>query len=171
MPVGSTVTFATTSGSVSTSTTAVSLANTATVTAPAGIVDTNPANNSATDTDTINGVHVGDLDWTSANTSATQWSSSVTITVHDANHNPVSGTSVAGVWLALAGAGSGNCTTNALGTCTVTRTGLSRTTQASVTYLVFGLAHAPDGYQLALNHDPDIGAQASDGLTITAARP
>ena len=53
MPVGSTITFTTTSGSVSTTTTATSLANTATVTAPANRLDTNTANNSATDTTSI----------------------------------------------------------------------------------------------------------------------
>ena len=52
MPVGSTVTFTTTSGSVA-STASGFLTNTANVTAPVGVVDSNLANNSATDTDTI----------------------------------------------------------------------------------------------------------------------
>jgi hypothetical protein len=53
MPVNSTITFTTTSGSVSNTTTATSLSNTATVTAPANRLDTNTANNSATDTTSI----------------------------------------------------------------------------------------------------------------------
>jgi hypothetical protein len=52
MPVGSTVTFTTTSGRVATNASGF-LTNTATVTTPAGVSDSNPANNSATDTDTI----------------------------------------------------------------------------------------------------------------------
>jgi uncharacterized repeat protein (TIGR01451 family) len=171
MPAGSTITFTTTSGSVTAGTLLTALSNTATVAVPAGFVDTNPANNSATDTDTINGVHVGDLDWTSANTSATQWSASVTITVHDANHSPVSGVAVAGTWVTLLGSGSGNCTTNASGQCTVTRTGINRLLGANVAYLVTGLTSGSNGYQITLNHDPDSGAQASNGSTITANRP
>ena len=51
LPVGGTVTY-TLTGTVSPSATG-SLSNTATVTAPAGVTDPNPANNSATDTDTL----------------------------------------------------------------------------------------------------------------------
>jgi uncharacterized repeat protein (TIGR01451 family) len=168
MPVGSTITFATTSGSVSTSAAGTSLSNSATVTASTSYMDTNPANNAATDTDVINGVHVGDLDWTSANTNATQWSASVTITVHDSNHNPVANATVTGAWPLL---NSSTCTTNASGQCTLTRTGLSRSSTSSVTFAVLLISHAPDGYQLSLNHDPDSGAQASNGSTITVTRP
>ncbi len=169
MPVGSTITFATTSGSVSSSTTSPTLTNTATVTAPASIDDTNPLNNSATDTTTIQGVHVGDLDWTSTNTSATQWSATVTITVHNANHSPVSGVTVLGAWPLLQGIGS--CTTNASGQCSLTRTGRSIANEASVTFAVLILNPPANGYQFTLNHDPDSGAQASTGTTITAQRP
>jgi uncharacterized repeat protein (TIGR01451 family) len=168
LPAGSSVTFTTTSGSVSTSTLQTSLSNTATVGVPASYVDTNTVNNSATDTDTINSVHVGDLDRSSANTSTTQWSASVTITVHDANHNPVAGATVTGGWPLLNG---GSCTTNASGQCTLTRAGLSRSNTSSVTFAVLSVSHAPDSYQLTLNHDPDTGAQASNGTTISVPRP
>jgi uncharacterized repeat protein (TIGR01451 family) len=170
MPVGSTITFATTSGSVSTITLATALTNTASVTAPSGFVDTNPANNSATDTDTINGLHVGDLDWTSTNTSGTQWSASVTVTVHNQDHNVVPGVLVSGSWIG-GGTGGTSCTTNASGQCLLTRTGLSRATTSSATLTVTGLTLAPMGYQVTLNHDPDTGVQASNGLLITASRP
>jgi uncharacterized repeat protein (TIGR01451 family) len=52
IPMGGSVTFTTTSGNVSNTATG-SFSNTATVTAPAGITESNPANNSASDTDTI----------------------------------------------------------------------------------------------------------------------
>jgi hypothetical protein len=138
------------------------------VTAPAGIADTNPANNTATDTDTINGIHVGDLDWTSVNTSATLWSATVTITVHDANHLAVSGVTVFGGWPL---SNFGTCVTNAAGQCNLTRTGLSRASTTSATFAVIIMTHPVHGYQISLNHDPDVGAQASNGLTITAQRP
>jgi hypothetical protein len=145
-----------------------SLSNTATVSVPSGYLDSNTANNSVTDTDVINGVHVGDLDQSSTNTSATQWSATVTITVHDSNHNPVSGATVTGAWPLT---NNGTCTTDANGQCTLTRTGLSRSSNTSVTFAVILVAHSPDGYQLTLNHDPDTGAQASNGTTITVPRP
>jgi uncharacterized repeat protein (TIGR01451 family) len=169
MPVGSTVTFTTTSGSVSTTTNSTSVSNTATVTVGSGFLDTNTSNNSATDTDAINGVHVGDLDWTSTNTNATQWSATVTITVHDSNHNPVSGATVTGAWPLFTNIGS--CTTNASGQCNLTRTGLSRATTASTSFAVLFVTSSTGAYQVGLNHDPDSGAQASNGTTITAARP
>ena len=51
LPAGGSVTYAVT-GTIS-STATGTLSNTATVAAPAGVTDTNPANNSATDTDTL----------------------------------------------------------------------------------------------------------------------
>ena len=51
LPVGGTVTF-TVTATLSAAATGT-LVNTATVTAPAGVTDPNPGNNSATDTDTI----------------------------------------------------------------------------------------------------------------------
>ena len=176
MPVGSTITFRTTSGNVSSTTRLTQLTNTATVTVPAGYSDLDPSNNSAPDTDTITQInHVGDLDWTSVNTggvSGTNWRASVTITVHNASHSPVAGVTVTSSWTG-GGTGGGSCTTNASGLCTVSRNGLSRATISSVTYSVANLATAPpdSGYQIALNHDPDSGAQASSGSTITVPRP
>ena len=51
MPAGSKITYKAT-GAISASATG-SLANTATVSAPSGVTDPNPANNSATDTDSL----------------------------------------------------------------------------------------------------------------------
>jgi uncharacterized repeat protein (TIGR01451 family) len=162
LPAGSSVTFVTTSGAVSTSTLATTLSNTAGVAVPGGYLDTNPADNSATDSDTINGVHVGALSGSGANSSATQWSASVTVTVHDVNHAPVAGAAVGGTWVGL-GSGSGSCTTNAAGQCTVTRTGIPRTgvLGAGAIYTVTSLAHAPDGYQFSLN----------EASAVTVSRP
>lgn len=58
MPVGSTVTFTTTSGTVAASASG-QLSNTATVDAPLGVLESDLANNTATDTDTI--VTISDL--------------------------------------------------------------------------------------------------------------
>jgi uncharacterized repeat protein (TIGR01451 family) len=147
------------------------LTNPATVAVPAGVVDPNTGNNSANDTDFITAlVHVGDLDWISANSNATTWAASVTITVHDANHAPVALAAVSVTWTG-GGSGGGSCVTNGSGVCTVTRTGLSRTTVSSVTAQVTNVATLNSVYQPALNHDSDSGAQASNGTMITATRP
>jgi hypothetical protein len=132
MPVGSTVTFTTTSGSVTPNTTVASLVNTANVALPASYTDTNPSDNSATDTDRVNGMHIGALSGTSVRqgNATSPWNATVTATVHDGNHNPVSGATVTGTWTSGSGFGSGGsggttCTTGVAGTCQVTRTGVA----------------------------------------------
>jgi uncharacterized repeat protein (TIGR01451 family) len=170
MPVGSTITFATTSGSVSNSTTATSLANTASVAVPASNVDTNPADNSATDTDRLNGMHIGALSGTSVRqgNATSPWNTTVTVTVHDANHNAVSGATVTGAWTSGPGFGSGGsggttCTTGAAGTCQVTRSGVANG-RASTTFTVSNAtsAVAANGvYQSAYN----------DVTAVTVNRP
>ena len=172
MPIGSTLTFATTSGSVSTS--ATTLVNTATVSVPVGYVDTATANNSATDTDTINPVHLGALSATSVNTggaTGTTWTASVTITVHDVNHAVVSGFTSTGSWGNNApGNGTANCTTNASsgGQCTLTRTGLSRANVASLTYSVTNLNSTVVGPYQSSSNDVATSIVVSRPLALAA---
>jgi uncharacterized repeat protein (TIGR01451 family) len=171
LPAGSTITFTTTSGNLSATATATTLVNTATVGVPAGYVDTNTANNSATDTDTVVPTvgHVGPFTATSVNTggnNGTTWTATVTVTVHDASHNPVVGASVTGNWAVTgngSGNGSGNCTTGSAGTCTVTRTGINRTSRPTLTYTVTALGGAVANYNAAANHGP--------GNSIVVSRP
>jgi len=155
LPVGSTITYTTTGGRLSTAATAASLVNTATVGVPAATYqDTNTADNSATDTDAINRVHVGALAGTGSisATNNTQWFAQVIVTVHDINGAAVSGVTVNGNWNTNSGNGSANCTTGASGTCTVTRTALSRTSIASVTYSVSNMTNTTVGpYQASSN--------------------
>lgn len=149
MPVGSTITFTTTSGSVSTSTLLTSISNTATVTVPGTYAEQTPADNTATDTTTIQGYHLAATSATSVNTSTTRWSASVTVTVHDASHNPASNVAVNGGWVS-GGSGGTSCTTNGSGQCTLTRTGINRS-QSGITLTVNGMSSAPNGYQAGLN--------------------
>src|SRR5207249_242121 len=91
---------------------------------PTPVTDDNADNNHASTTVTVNGassvIHIGDLDgYPSRNGS--NWSVTVEITVHDANHNPLNGATVVGHWSQL-GMNSNTCTTGDLGgngTCTV----------------------------------------------------
>jgi uncharacterized repeat protein (TIGR01451 family) len=149
------------------------LANTATVAAPANTSDSNPSNNSATDTDTITAPankHIGDLDRTSITLGNLPWTASVTIAVHNSTHAAVSGATVTGTW---SGGGSGgtSCTTTNSGQCTVVRF-LIPFGQTSNTFTVTNVtgANGSGAYVAANNHDPDVGAQASNGTTIIVPR-
>jgi uncharacterized repeat protein (TIGR01451 family) len=91
MPVGSTITYLVT-GTISAAATG-SLSNTATVTAPAGVTDTNTTNNSATDTDML--TPQADLGVTKTVSNATpNVGNTITFTVTLTNHGPSTATGV-----------------------------------------------------------------------------
>jgi hypothetical protein len=75
----------------------------------------------------------------------------VTITVHDGSHTPVANATVSGAWTS---GGTGSCTTNPYGQCTVSRSGMPKKT-GSVTFTVVNVTHATLTYGAADNHDPD----------------
>ncbi len=113
--------------------------------------------------DTGNSIHVGDLDTsTSSNSRGSRWSAIVYITVHDASEMPVQGVIVNGDW----SNGSGNCTTDADGICSISRNNLKNNVGSvnfAVTSLTFGLP-----YQSSSNHDPD---GDSSGTTVLILKP
>lgn len=117
--------------------------------------------------------HVGDLDWTATNVNNTTWQAQVTITVHNQNHQPVQGVIVSRSWTPAGSGGGPNntttCTTNAAGQCTLGRR--FPRTAASATFAVTNLTGLGGTYTPAANHDPDVGAQASTGTSITVPRP
>ena len=112
-----------------------------------------------------NSMHVGDLDG-SATSSGNSWTARVVVTVHDANENPVSGATVSGTWSA-GGPGSGSCTTDSLGQCTVTSNTI-RKNIGSTTFSVSGVVHATLTYNQSANHDPD---GDSNGTSISVSKP
>ncbi len=109
-------------------------------------------------------IHAGNLDAT-AQRDKGEWSASVTITAHDAAHNPVGGVLVSGNWTA-GGAGSASCTTGGNGQCSVSLSGL-RESDKSVDFTLGSLSKPGMVYQPSANHDPD---GDSDGTSITIAR-
>jgi len=138
-----------------------------------GYVNSAPATTTATITSppALN-KHVGDLDRTSVNISGSQWRATVTVTVHNNTHGPLSGVKVNGSW--SAGDGNGrtlSCTTNGVGQCNLTSGRLSRTANASVLFSVTSLTGAGPTYYPAANHDPDAAPQNSNGTSITVPRP
>jgi len=109
-------------------------------------------------------MHVGDLDRSTV--SGRRWTARVTITVHDAAHNPVNNARVTGAWSAGA-TGSSSCTTGSAGTCTVSKSNIPSGT-SSVTFRVTSVTKSGYSYVSGNNHDPETD---SNGTTIKITKP
>lgn len=109
-------------------------------------------------------VHVGDLD-AGSTSGKSGWTASITITVDDENHKPVSGATVSGVW---SGGFNGNssCSTGVTGQCSVTSGNIAKR-KGSATFTVSSVTGTLT-YQPASNHDPD---GDSNGTAITVLKP
>jgi hypothetical protein len=138
------------------------------------LADNNSTNNARAIGIVVNApsVHVGNLTGV-ATRSATTWSASVEISVHDSRHNPVNGATVRGSW---GGPTSSECTTGEAGggwggggngTCTILYSSIPNSTFL-VSFAVSGLTASGYIYKLAANHDPD---GSSNGTTIFVRRP
>lgn len=109
-------------------------------------------------------VHVGDLD--ASNTGGKSgWRATITITLHDANHGPVSGATVSGAW-SDGYSGNSSCTTGANGQCSVTSGNIPKR-KNSATFTVTNVSGALT-YLPTSNHDPD---GDSNGTSITVFKP
>lgn len=111
-------------------------------------------------------MHIGDLDGTKAAVSSKNWQATVTATVHDANHAAIAGATVTGTWSG-GFSGTGTCTTNSAGQCSVT-TGNISTRSASTTFTVTNVTQSSYSYQSSSNHDPEAD---SNGTAITVTKP
>ena len=146
LPVGTSATF-TIVAAVSPAATGV-VTNTATAAPSAGIVDPTPANNSATDTDSL--IPTADLSITKTNLLASVvpgTAISYTITASNAGPSAVAGATVADTLPASLTSATWTCTSTGGGTCTASGTGsISDTVNlpvgATVTYTVSGTAAA-----------------------------
>ena len=101
-------------------------------------------------------MHVGDLDGTTTQGAKGSSIASVTVVVHDGNHQRVASAYVLGRWSSGDG---GGCTTDGTGQCTMS-TALKGT---GGTFTIQTIEHVAYAYR-APNHDPDAD---SDGTTIT----
>ncbi len=143
-----------------------------TLTASHNLTDDNATNNQASTTVTVNSpstiIHIGNLDAMTSR-SGSNWSATVEITVHDADHNPLNGATVVGHWSVL-GLNSNTCTTGDLGgngTCIVLFPSLKKSV-FSVNFTVVSVTMPGRTYDRTLNHDPD---GDSNGTTIKVNRP
>ena len=112
-----------------------------------------------------NTMHIGDLDGTSTK-QGNKWTANVTITVHDANHNPVANATVTGNW-SNGATGTASCTTGSNGQCSVNKSGI-RGGKSSVTFTVNNVTRSNYTYASASNHDPD---GSSNGTRIVVRKP
>jgi subtilisin family serine protease len=110
-------------------------------------------------------MHVGDLDQSTLVNKNT-WSARVTVTVHNATHQPLAGAVVTGSWSGGA-SGSGTCTSATNGTCVIASNSI-RKRDASATLTVTSITASGLSYSVGQNHDPD---GDSTGTAITIARP
>ena len=117
-----------------------------------------------TATSTPTPVHIGDLDGAS-NRQGNQWTASVTIKVHNGNHNPVANATVNGTW-SNGASGTASCITGSNGQCTVNVSGIPNGA-GSVTFTVNNVTKAASTYVSANNHDPDAD---SNGTRIIVTR-
>lgn len=139
---------------------------TPTNTPPPGPTNTPTSTPTSTNTPVpATGMHVADLDGKGANTSGIRWKADVTITVHDANHQPLASAQVSGSWST---GGTSSCTTTTSGACTVTLSNIPRNRYSSVTYTVSNVTKSGFTYQSGANHDPETD---SNGTKITVTRP
>jgi hypothetical protein len=111
------------------------------------------------------GIHVSDLEG-HAEPFGKNWRATVTITVHDVNHNPLANARVEGVW---GGGFTGNdsCVTNSSGSCSIT-TRKAGSNSTTVTFTITNVSYASQPYLSSTNHDAD---GDSNGTTITILKP
>lgn len=118
---------------------------TATTIAPTAVPPT-PTNTPVPNDGTV---HVSNLTGSAAPGSRNgRWDASITMTVADANGQPVSGATVAGSWSNGAN-GSDSCLTDSNGQCSVSKQSLR---SSSVTWTVTGISHPSYSYDAAANN-------------------
>ena len=104
-------------------------------------------------------MHIGDLDGVRTN-QKNSWTTSVTVTVHNANHSPVANATVHGAWSI---GGTGSCTTGSSGQCILSKSTIPKKT-SSVMFTIVNVTKSTYLYTSVDNHDPD---GDSNGTNVT----
>jgi thermitase len=127
-------------------------------------VATDTNSQSVTVSETLDNLHVGDLEGSSTSQGNT-WTASVTVMVHDRDHNTVEGAMVSGTW---SGGASGPASgTTESGLCTFSYPNIHKK-NPSVTLTVDNITKNSVPYDPNENHDAD---GDSDGNSITVLKP
>ena len=109
-------------------------------------------------------MHVGDLDGSASG--SRRWRATVSVLVHNSEHNPMANVTVRGAWSG-GYSKSAQCVTAANGICTLTTRYIRRKT-GSVTFTVDDLTQSGYIYDSAANHDLD---GDSNGTSIVILGP
>ena len=114
-------------------------------------------------------MHVADLDAVTQSHQGGKWSATITIRVVDNTGAPVANATVNGTWSG-AHSGSGSCSTNAAGHCSVQSPQVPKKGpgNATMTWTITNVTHLTLIYDSASNTDPD---GDSNGTSITANKP
>ena len=104
-------------------------------------------------------MHIGDLDGVRTNQKSS-WTALVTVTVHNADHSPVTNATVTGSWSI---GGTVSCTTDGSGQCILSRSTIPKKTP-SVMFTISTVTKSTYLYRSVDNHDPDGN---SNGTNIT----
>jgi serine protease len=108
-------------------------------------------------------IHVGDLDGSSFNILFGFWGTTIKVTVHNSNEEPVANAAVSGVF--SDGPSVFQCTTGGNGMCSVTG---YQWNLSCLTFYVTSVQFPDYEYMASFNHDQD---GDSDGTAITTCRP
>ena len=112
-------------------------------------------------------LHVADLDGTSVCINGRcRWEATITVTVVDADGEPVENATLTFDWDDGRRSGTKTCASDSNGQCSVSRKNGKR--RSSITFTVKGVTHETLSYNVAVNADPD---GDSDGVTITVNKP
>jgi hypothetical protein len=114
----------------------------------------------------LGSMHIGDLDAKSESIQKNKWIATVTISVHEANENPVADATVSGTWSG-GYSSSYSCITETNGQCAVS-TGPIPSPKTTVTLTINNITHATLSYDPTANHDPD---GDSNGTVIAVSKP
>lgn len=109
--------------------------------------------------DNLPSLHSGDLDGTRV-TARNGWKATVTVTVHDATHNPVVSANVSGSWYGGA-TGTTKGTTLSEGTVTFTSPNINSKV-ASVGFVITGITATGYEYTASENHDAEGDSNGTD---------
>ena len=109
-------------------------------------------------------MHVGDIDgYTQIRGKSGKWKATVTVLIHDENHNPVSGATVYGTW-----SGAYNrAVSTVTGSTGIATFSASKLKGSEVSFKVTNLVHPSLNYEPSTNHDPD---HTGDSSSITLSK-
>jgi protocatechuate 3,4-dioxygenase beta subunit len=109
-------------------------------------------------------LHVGNLEG-AATANGTEWQATVTVTILDAEQNPVPNALVSGSWSYWA---TDNCTTDVNGQCSIVGEEYESVEAEVMSFTVENVTHPDFSYNASANTDPNFD---SDGTTISVHEP